>query len=73
MVLTELTSKFNKNFDEIRFKSNMKDIYNSMGATYLYTLLYKFSKSKGVDAGVCILNQSNQWDLDSKSEQVEVI
>ena len=72
-LLTELTSKFNKNFDEIRFKSKMKDIYNSMGATYLYTLLYKFSKSKGVDVVVCILNQSNQWDLDGKSEFLNTV
>ena len=72
-LLTELTSKFNKNFDKISFKSKMKDIYNSMGATYLYTLLYKFSKSNGVDAGVCILNQSNQWDLDSKSEFLNTV
>lgn len=72
-LLTELTSKFNNNFDEIKFKGKMKDIYDSMGATYLYTLLYKISKSKDFDTGVSILNQSNQWDLNSKSEFLDTV
>lgn len=61
--MVRLTKLFNENFDEAAFKGRMEEIYRNLGATYLYSLIYRISASGDGDGVIRIIDQCNQWDM----------
>ncbi len=56
----------------MKLKTHLRGRYGK-NSSILGSYLYKISKSKDFDTGVSILNQSNQWDLNSKSEFLDTV
>jgi len=75
--LAELTELFNKDFDREEFERKMHEIYQRLGAKYLYDIIYKIescregSDSENAEQGrMNYIRQYNQWDTDDRLERV---
>ena len=61
--LTALTALFNPNLDEAALQQQMESIYRELGASYLYSVLYKINASGQGDGRIRHIRQYNPWDL----------
>ena len=61
--LTALTALFNHDLDEPALQQQMEAIYQELGATYLYSVLYKINACGTGDGAIRRIRQYNPWDL----------
>lgn len=69
--VAELTSLFNEDFDKEEFIKELNELYSSIGATNLYTLLYKIDKYG--TPGFHILDITNPWNISDKAQIINNI
>ena len=60
--MARLTTLFNRNFDEAAFCARMEQIYGTLGATYLYGLIYRIVADGDGDGTIRAINQCSEWD-----------
>ena len=62
--MARLTALFNDSFDEAAFRARMEDIYRSLGATYLYSLIYCLHADGNGDGDgrIRCIDQCSPWD-----------
>lgn len=70
--LSDLTLLFDPQFDPADFQRRMTAVYDRLGATYLYSMVYKLDMD-GSDRGLSHLRQYNPWDMEDKVECAEDI
>ncbi len=63
--LSKLTALYNSEFDRQGFEREMKNNYNSLGATCLYSLIYKIKKSD--NNSLKILTLCNDWSIEDSA------
>lgn len=61
--LTALTALFNPDLDEAALQQQMEGIYRELGATYLYSVLYKIDAAGHGNGAIRRIRQHNPWDL----------
>lgn len=62
--LTALTALFNLDLDEAALQQKMESIYKELGATYLYSVLYRIHAVGLGDGAIRRICQYNPWDVD---------
>ena len=62
--LTALTALFNHGLDQPALQQKMEGVYKELGATYLYSVLYKINASGRGYGTIRRIRQYNPWDLD---------
>lgn len=61
--LTALTALFNPDLDEPALQQQMEAVYQELGATYLYSVLYKIHATGQGNGEICRIRQYNLWDM----------
>lgn len=62
--LTALTALFNPDLNETALQQEMESVYKELGATYLYSVLYKVRAAGDGDGMIRRIRQYNPWDLE---------
>lgn len=66
--MAALTALFNKDLDEEALCRQMEEIYAGLGATYLYSMLYRIRAAGNGDGSIRRIRQYNQWDVNDTAE-----
>ena len=53
--------------DKAALRRQMEEIYRDLGATYLYSILYRIHASGKGDGQLCRIRQYNQWDMEDRA------
>ena len=59
--LASLTKLFNETFDEENFKQRMEEVYDRLGAKFLYNLIYKILAEPGKGTEMLRIDQCSPW------------
>ena len=65
--MVDLTALFNEELDKAALRRQMEEIYRDLGATYLYSILYRIHASGKGDGQLCRIRQYNQWDMEDRA------
>lgn len=65
--LVDLTALFNPDMDKAALYRQMEDIYRDLGATYLYSILYRIHATGSGDGQIRRIRQYNQWDMEDRA------
>lgn len=66
--MASLTALFNKDLDEEALCRQMEAIYAELGATYLYSMLYRIHAAGNGDGRIRRIRQYNMWDMNDTAE-----
>ncbi|MBE5781801.1 MAG: hypothetical protein E7329_00635 [Clostridiales bacterium] len=65
--LADLTALFNQDLDKAALRRQMEDIYRDLGATYLYSILYRIHAVGNGDGQIRRIRQHNPWDMEDRA------
>ena len=65
--MADLTALFNDDLDKDALRQQMEDIYRELGATYLYSILYRIHASGKGDGQIRRIRQHNPWDMEDRA------
>lgn len=65
--LVDLTALFNPGLDKAALCRQMEEIYRDLGATYLYSILYRIHATGSGDGQIRRIRQYNQWDMEDRA------